>query len=86
MVHDLPNWHQVEQLVKCVTFIGLDRPGYERPQLEGELAGRVTYVTMPLIDIAATEIRERIQAGQSIRYFVPDRVRHYIEEHRLYGL
>lgn len=85
MVQDLPNWHQIEQLMKCVTFIGLDRPGYERPRLEGALARRVTYVTMPLIDIAATEVRERIRAGQSIRYLVPDRVRYYIEEHRLYG-
>lgn len=84
MVEDLPNWHKIEQLTEYTQFVGLDRPGYERPELADYIARRVHYVTMPLIDIASTDIRERVKAGRSIRYLVPDSVQQYIEEHRLY--
>lgn len=84
MVADLPNWHRIEQLVKDTEFVGLARPGYERPQLADAIASRVQYADMPLLEISATGIRERVRTGRSIRYFVPDRVRNYIEEHRLY--
>lgn len=36
------------------------------------------------IDISSSDIRQRIKNGQSIRYLVPDKVREYIYEHRLY--
>ena len=41
-------------------------------------------VQVPLVDVSATEIRERRRAGRSIRYLVPERVLRYIETHRLY--
>lgn len=84
MVADLPNWYQFERLAKETAFIGLARPGYERVQLADPIARCVQYAEMPLIDISATDIRERVKAGQSIRYFVPERVRNYIREHHLY--
>lgn len=36
------------------------------------------------IDISATEIRERIREGKSVRYLVPDKVLEYIEKKGLY--
>jgi nicotinate-nucleotide adenylyltransferase len=43
-------------------------------------------VTLPTrrIDVSATEIRERVRAGLSIRGFVLEPVERYIAEHRLY--
>jgi nicotinate-nucleotide adenylyltransferase len=38
----------------------------------------------PLLEISATEIRQRIRAGLSIRYLVPDAVAAYIDRERLY--
>lgn len=84
MVADLPNWHRVEHLVELTRFIGLARPGFAKPQLMANIARRVHYVPMPLLEISATDIRERVRAKKSIRYFVPEPVRIYIEEHRLY--
>jgi nicotinate-nucleotide adenylyltransferase len=40
---------------------------------------------MPGIGISSTMVRDRVRAGQPIRYFVPDGVMHYIQRHRLYG-
>lgn len=84
MVQDLPNWHRIEQLVQETEFIGLARPGYDKPSLAEPIARRVQYAEMPLLEISATAIRERVKEGRSIRYLVPESVRNYIEEHHLY--
>ncbi len=36
------------------------------------------------LGISASEIRERIARGESIRYLVPEPVIDYIEKHQLY--
>jgi nicotinate-nucleotide adenylyltransferase len=36
------------------------------------------------VEISASEIRRRVRAGQSIRYWVPEAVRDHIAAHRLY--
>src|SRR2546425_611878 len=36
------------------------------------------------VDISATEIRQRIARGESVRYLVPESVRAIIEQHNLY--
>lgn len=36
------------------------------------------------VDISSSEIRERVRAGKSIRYMLPERVLEYIDVHQLY--
>jgi len=43
------------------------------------LNARIKIVDAPFLDIRATEIRELIKSGKSIRYMVPDKVREEIE-------
>ena len=45
---------------------------------------RVTLQRVAALDISATDVRARVRAGRSIRYLVPDAVRRYIDDHRLY--
>ena len=38
------------------------------------------------LEISSSDIRERIENGHSVRYYIPDIVVDYIKEHKLYGL
>lgn len=47
-------------------------------------AGEGGGVAVPRWDVSSTELRARVAAGKSIRYWVPDGVAEYIARHRLY--
>ena len=93
-LHDIHRWWRAAELVREVQIIALDRPGYAVSEaldriarLFGqEVASQIERlkVDAPLLDISATEIRERVRAGKSIRDMVPEPVRQYIVENRLY--
>jgi nicotinate-nucleotide adenylyltransferase len=86
MVIYLPKWVRIDELVQHVSFIGLQRPGFqvEMEQLPPNIAVKVQLVSMPLIDISSTAIRDRKRQQQSVRYLVCERVRDYMEANRLY--
>ncbi|MCG4282034.1 nicotinate-nucleotide adenylyltransferase [Lacticaseibacillus saniviri] len=79
MVNYLPKWSRIDELVKLVTFVGVKRPGYT-PSSQYP----VLWVDAPGIDISSTDIRHRVQTGQSLRYLVPDPVIDYIQQEGLY--
>lgn len=75
-VRKLHTWHRFEDLRALVQFAVFDR--------EECNAGHTYPVLRRRVDISATEIRERIARGASIRYLVPETVREFIEQHHLY--
>jgi nicotinate-nucleotide adenylyltransferase len=87
---ELPTWHQPARLVAALHSIGvMRRPGdrVDLPALEKIIPGltaKVRYLDVPLIDIAAHEIRRRAENGLPFRYFLPPAVFEYILEHNLY--
>lgn len=86
MVNSLPSWYKVENLLQLVQVIALGRPGYPIEKLPVWIQERVHWVPDSIeIQLASTEIRQRLEAGRSVRYLVPDSVLAYIEENRLYG-
>lgn len=80
MIDDLPNWHKIDELVKLVKFVGVDRPFYK-----GKTDYPVHMIDIPLIHVSSTMIRKKIAAGQSVKYLLPDPVITFIEENHLYG-
>ena len=89
-LHDLPTWHRPQELLYAAHWIGvMRRPGESAnlEELERELPGissKVHYVDAPLLEIASSEIRSRIANGRPFRYYLPDPVYHYINQHHLY--
>lgn len=83
MVEMLPKWRRYEDLIQLVHFIGLYRPGSRYDQ--HHMSAFVTLVEMPAWDLSSTLIREKVAAGKSIRYLLPQTVETYIKEHGLYG-
>ncbi|MFN2507400.1 MAG: nicotinate-nucleotide adenylyltransferase [Chthoniobacterales bacterium] len=72
----LHTWHRFEDLRALVRFVVLDR---------GETATRSEFPTIrrPL-DISASDIRNRVATGRSIRYLVPPAVEAIIRREQLY--
>ncbi len=84
-LHNIRTWHRWQELPKLADrIIVLGRPEFELDILDAEISEMAVESGCPLVDISSTMIRNMIEAGRNIRYFVPDRVREYIETNRLY--
>ncbi len=77
-------WHKWEQILESAEVVVMIRPWQKFDEIDSSLIDRIKILPMPLMDISSTDIRARVRAGKSIRYLVPDGVREYIAEHRLY--
>ncbi|MFL6562782.1 MAG: nicotinate-nicotinamide nucleotide adenylyltransferase, partial [Bacillus sp. (in: firmicutes)] len=80
MIEYLPKWHKIDDLIKLVQFVGVERPDYST-----QTDYPVLYVDVPAIDVSSSMIRDRIKNGKTVRYLLPDSVIQYIEEKHLYG-
>jgi nicotinate-nucleotide adenylyltransferase len=86
----LPLWHRASGLVKKCRLVAVPRPGYTKPNLpalEKEIPGitkSMILLDIPLMDIAASDIRERTAHGLSLAGLVPEAVEKYIREKGLY--
>jgi nicotinate-nucleotide adenylyltransferase len=87
---DLPSWHDPERLLASCRMAVVPRPGARLPArawVEEHFPGlgdRVVVLGGPVLDISSTLIRDRVVAGRSVRYLVPDAVADYLEAHHLY--
>lgn len=77
---DLPRWREADSLATLARFVIFARPGAAVPPLPWP----VEVVEVPLVAISATDIRRRVAAGRSIRYWVPDAVAECILAEGLY--
>ena len=86
----LHRWKEPSKLVQVCRLVAVPRPGYSLPDLNSletavpGLSRSVIVLDKPEIDISATEIRERVAQGLSIRHLVPEPVAEYIKQHKLY--
>ncbi len=90
-LYDFLSWHDVEAILMASHVVAVARPGYPperlnhvRYSLAPVVRPRIHYLEVPALNISSSEVRERVRAGLSIRYLVPDPVEQYIAKERLY--
>jgi nicotinate-nucleotide adenylyltransferase len=87
-VADFPTWREPQRIAELATLLVINR-GRTPPDLTclADLTGPrpPIVVSMPAVDLSATDIRRRVRGRQSIRFMTPRAVEVYIQEHQLYG-
>jgi len=84
-------WREPARIVEQAHIVAADRPDCDISRMEYELernrkkfGGDFISIECPDIQISSHEIRERMAAGLSCRYYVPDSVFDYMTEHHIY--
>lgn len=92
-------WHRWETILELAHLVVIERPGSEVSGAEERLlmqrqaqnvssltdtAGSIIVQSVSQSDISATRIRTLVSQGEDIRFLLPEAVREYILDHRLY--
>ncbi|MEX2356620.1 MAG: nicotinate-nucleotide adenylyltransferase [Thermaerobacterales bacterium] len=87
----ISRWREPQVLFSSARIVVVSRPGYNGKSLSAALSElspeqreRVEVVEIPSLDISSSDLRRRVREGRSIRYLVPEAVRCYIQDHKLY--
>lgn len=85
----LHSWREAAEIIRIATISIAERARPVRAAAPFDAsklpAGRWQPVELPPMPVSATEIRERVAAGQGIDHLVPDGVARYIDRHHLYS-
>jgi nicotinate-nucleotide adenylyltransferase len=90
---DLPGWREPGRILELAELLIVRRPGFAGVApaqlrlnlgLPGDAHMVCREIDSPLVDISSHELRRRIAAGRSVRYWTPRAVECYIETHKLY--
>lgn len=74
---NLHKWKNVESIINNYSIYIYERPDFP---IENKINARIRVLKAPLLQISATQIREAIRDGKSVRYLLPDNVREEIEK------
>ena len=77
---NLHKWKNYEFIVNNYPIYVYRRLGFE---IDNHVNAQLKTVDAPLLQISATQIRQLIKDGKSIRYMVPEKVREEIEKGQL---
>jgi nicotinate-nucleotide adenylyltransferase len=77
-------WHGWRELLSLVTLAIADRPDAQHAVDPQVASAAHAAVSLPMMDVSSTDIRERVMHGQGILDLVPAAVARYIARHDLY--
>ena len=84
---DIPTWKNAEKLFDMCRFIAATRPGFDLSgvnNLPPHWRERIDLMEVPALAISSTDIRSRLQRGESVKYLLPETVENYIAKIGLY--
>ena len=74
---NLSKWKNYETIVKNYRLYVYKRPGFE---INNDPGANLQVLEAPLLQLSATQLREYIKTGKSVRYMIPDKVLEEIEK------
>ena len=80
----LHTWRDWRELLERVELAVANRPGPTPPVHPDVQRHPHRVVPLPMLDVASTEVRRRVAAGEAIDDLVPAAVARYIARHSLY--
>jgi nicotinate-nucleotide adenylyltransferase len=89
-LQDLPEWHLPNAFLSLVDGVGVMRRPGDEIDLTGlidalpGLPDKLHFVTAPLLEISAHQIRRRVQDDRAFRYYLPPAVYDYIKMNGVY--
>jgi nicotinate-nucleotide adenylyltransferase len=83
-LREFDSWREPGAIVRLATLVVASRAGEDAGAVNGVAAYPVLPVRVTRIDLSATDVRNRVRDGVSIRYLVPDAVIEVIEREGLY--
>ena len=78
---NLDKWKNYEAIINNYSIYVYKREGYD---IRKSFGNAPLILNAPIIQISASQIREHIRSGKSIRYLVPEIVREEIESRKFY--
>ena len=95
----LPIWHRWQELLNACNLIVIERPGdvraepspvrqlcadHEVNEFNPSQIGQIYRLGEPMLEVSATQIRQKIAAGEPVENLLAPPVYTYIKQHRLY--
>jgi nicotinate-nucleotide adenylyltransferase len=85
----LGGWHEPAELLKLAAFGVAEREGVGEADVLAAVRDvgdplRVSFFSMPRVDVSSSLVRERVAVGQPFRHLVPRAVADFIGEAELY--
>lgn len=83
-------WRDADEVGRLAHLVALTRPGYEISDARRRYMRthasilHLWQLDVTALSVSSTDLREKVRAGKSIRYLVPQVVADYIQEHGLY--
>lgn len=89
-LQDLPHWYHAREFLDFVDGIGvMRRPGddFDMTELLNALPGlawKLNFVTAPLLEISAQQIRRRARENRAYRYYLLPKIYDYVRKEKIY--
>jgi nicotinate-nucleotide adenylyltransferase len=87
-LRDFPTWREPEQIVQLARIAAVnrgDQPPPDTAAFVSQFGDRLCVVTMPGVNLSASDLRRRVRSGRSIRFQTPRAVEVYIQQQHLYS-
>jgi nicotinate-nucleotide adenylyltransferase len=87
---ELPRWKDPQKVIELCKLVAFPRPGSSLPDIDAidkvipGLCQRIILMERPMMDISATQIRQRVSQGLDISNLIPKLVAEYIKDKGLY--